>query len=1679
MDTQYFFRPSYFRKSIASDNFDIFSGDGQWNPIRQGLDAILEMRLLGLVKKNGAVQNIEGQFVEYPFYNDWSGTQPTFVEGTPPNSFGPQIPEYKYLFTYGNYTINSEGKGVYRLMNGYILGDDGYIYYRGGDTTGTNITTDGAVNFPSTDDKDKAADQPDADENTDEAQDTEEDDSKNEETVSGNAADDVEFEHTSKVEVGTEEVTVDSETMESGEPVQEQDENPVVDDTPAAESDSMSVPTPADDYANLYSYYLNQFLPATDSDRKIESDWSLDFYRGGGDYLPLPEGVEYCGDTADGNLDFVPADAGFYWGYSQTKTYVNTNNNAYFKNSDWFKAYVLGDKNSKVKVEIVTKAAKSVTIEDVTNANLVYISGRAEAFAGNGGISEAVLQTLYEQSVVGVGKLHKAIMMDYLAYSGNTVTESSNTIDKLAILLWQEDQKKAPSSNANYTSYFNESGAIDKVNDLLKDTSFLSDLQSSMIDVASKNFVTGNLYVYHHSRDLFNEPRAMVDCWDCFQNGDFASIYTEAVCASSFANVRAYIENNNELHEDYIVPVNDITPALIIQYILSADGSASSFVKSSINVLEIEPTGAFKFNSSNMESDQYIYANDIVKENRKEFIEKYINPDWVSEDSTSGREGFVNFDSMTVNEFVCRNQNIIETYDIVYIGSEVSSAASTGDKNNPLTFLHTQKCDELSWDYVNSQKQTIDITRFNDKTMSGMVYFNIGDTAKLNTINGNDTGRYLTGERYSLDAQGNIKLDQNGNPIALAKTIKREVRYAGADLNTEKLNQLKQYLMAGHPIIVAGDLMCSDSTGMTYCVNPTRYIYTDSASPIVTVDGADRGRIDNASNMYELFQFALHHVFDHEKGYYVQENGNGTKLKDSRMSSYKYANFISERDVSRGKVSWETINTYLNTPKLYLDIVSMPTEYTYQLMTVNDKSVINPDTTSCLERDADGEAYLDYEFSVSGITASNANNKYNIKLFVDVNSDGKFASDEECDDSVVTLAATSEEVERDENGEYILEEGTAYRLRRPVPESYVGIIPWCLRAQLSTDENIQTNEKGFTRIKAKDGQKVQIRILQIDKENKNNLQNDIKNNNGSFGPYLNKLDDYDVKVITKSVDGYKTDFVSKNGKADPMAYFENYDFSTVYPGAGKGVDMLLLGFGDSYPQIGDEDALKAIKLFMDSGKPVLLTHDFLIYHNRSQEDLLRNSVGMDKYGVTVGEYSQLRRGVGSGSYPWSDPAQDKTNMTAGQEAESLGRAVAYIPDSERSMLSQATQGFNNCSILRGADNNGNNYYGYAEYLCAYWKDKTWKNTGFMVDQLNDGQLTEYPYHISKTFEVSQTHAQYLQLDMESDFDSDGSTDMTVWYTLSYRTNTENKRISLNGISDTTNGSMYQVTPGDGINNYYIYNQGNITYSGAGDTKITKDEEIKLFVNTLISAYSAAEQAPTVKFYETSSSTSNELSSIAIPYDSIVNKKVINDDGDLSDPDVDSSIEYDKDRNEYEYKFVDPNVDTNVAAEDKTAVFFKATDSNFKKGTKRMSLTFYLEVFNSEIITNATTGDRYIKYGTENKSVITKTVDGVERNVIELDIQVFETDMTTVVQNHKDILNENNVSTTKSDIQSGKMYGFYLPLKYLNDRGTLPIYVEAQTFVENKATSGMVVSTVNPYLGYGRLDVTKVDLMKLD
>jgi len=120
-------------------------------------------------------------------------------------------------------------------------------------------------------------------------------------------------------------------------------------------------------------------------------------------------------------------------------------------------------------------------------------------------------------------------------------------------------------------------------------------------------------------------------------------------------------------------------------------------------------------------------------------------------------------------------------------------------------------------------------------------------------------------------------------------------------------------------------------------------------------------------------------------------------------------------------------------------------------------------------------------------------------------------------------------------------------------------------------------------------------------------------------------------------------------------------------------------------------------------------------------------------------------------------------------------------------------------------------------------------------KINESNLTKYPF-ILGDIKVSPTHMQYIRLNPE---DPDIVTAFT--YRNEYRYQHGYRTANL--IYPKQNEDKYHEY--DGLNDYYTYFRGNLTFSGTGHSAITSIDELKMFVNTMLKALVGSNHAPSV------------------------------------------------------------------------------------------------------------------------------------------------------------------------------------------------------------------------------------------
>lgn len=415
------------------------------------------------------------------------------------------------------------------------------------------------------------------------------------------------------------------------------------------------------------------------------------------------------------------------------------------------------------------------------------------------------------------------------------------------------------------------------------------------------------------------------------------------------------------------------------------------------------------------------------------------------------------------------------------------------------------------------------------------------------------------------------------------------------------------------------------------------------------------------------------------------------------------------------------------------------------------------------------ETLSGFDFKVS---TGNASRAYNLEIYVDKNGDGLFAGTGENNELVYT-------------GSY-----GNYSQRLSLPTGLRGYLKWkVVLTDVETGMSAD-NEGAFVVGYGSDEKKV-VKVLQIGP--KGNVLS-LKDNN-AFLSYFEASSDITGLVLTADdITVMTTTQYEEWYAASP--YDANTKSGDKLSKDGElGFDIVVMGFRDAYnyEDISDENgALSNLKNYIEEGNSVLMAHDVLSYSAYSDTSntnvnisFTNNTNNITKvahwsYNIT----SQLRNIIGMDRYNVAVEENKNTGSTYGA-------------------------GFSNSLNLT----NWTRYYSN------------------MAGQINSGQINMYPYEIGENVSVARTHAQYFQLDLNSD-------DIVVWYSLSD-----------DDMSNTNHGYRYfSMSGNDALNNYYIYSKGNITYTGAGHSRLgNSDIELQLFVNTIIKAIGSANSIPVVEF----------------------------------------------------------------------------------------------------------------------------------------------------------------------------------------------------------------------------------------
>ena len=1050
-----------------------------------------------------------------------------------------------------------------------------------------------------------------------------------------------------------------------------------------------------------------------------------------------------------------------------------------FKNNNWFRNGVFNqegktgdeDKTANMTFKVKTVTPKELEQIDVSTIDLLYLSGSksilskdlknddAKYNAGNDITWDKVKQIVKRVHQSGI--MMPVIVDNGIVWPSASGPDYSSKIKMLAGLL----------SCYNFSSLkFTEDSDENSIN--------WKDVKYYKVDsnTHTHGYVVGNEYViprnYSPNKDV---PFVLRDFATAFiANNDETQFFNEAK-NENFDEIAEYInsENTSRKNENATLGQNKyeyydkkISKEIVLSYIISyADKRDVAKPVDELNILDIEP-------GMNSQSD----CITPLKKNLK----SWLGANCPADDN-------IHITCVNSSEFIGRIEDL-NNYDMIYMGL---------------------CCDNLNKSWENGAK----ITVYNDSSMNGLIYSNVGDIVVIDpTYIGDDENgsTYSRGHAGLLDSDYLTEYD-NGlglirdftDPNDNEKYVKAVNTYRGPgnDITTEKVEALNNYLKAGYPIVVDKDFYKNDNN----------------------IEKVNDYYIDNCSNIYGFMEANI-------------SNDHLIKTKsDNNLSTDLYTNLTAE--------------------KPQIKVKEQKKEQGKDYVKLEDNHIV-------------------LEFNINNRGGADANASFDIGFYLDSNADGKFSPTQEKiagNNVQIYQDGTLVSPQLDVNGEYYynLKAGKYnYKLVYELPTQFVGVIPWQLRASQTTNPYRYDVTGGYFYKQANSNQKQHIKILQIDTSkgikgkylagaSTFNMQEQKSDSNSKFSKLLKDVTDFELDIKTLAGDSVEFKKLCKDNKV-------------------KDYDMLVIGFSDCYEIYNDSKQVDRIKEFIQSGKAVLFTHDTTSLSNNKYKGnetvrnnnwgydfntIVRDVVGMDRYGIL--HSSALKKG---------NTLKEGTDEYA--EAVSYAKEhntdIAYKPRSNKETIVRQNQGF----AYGDLDSNQDTSHGGCRlYSWLYGTMGHTKN----AEKVNSGQITTYPFKIPDKIEIAWTHRQYYQLDFNEDSDNDGESDIVVWYTLSDQ-------------------NVYYSSPKDVRNNYYIYTKGNVTYSGVGHSDVTQSvDELKLYINTMIAAYSVVEHAPAISLKEGYDLKSADISTIystidtAIQQDEEAKKESGNPDAAILDVDDEGNI----------------------------------------------------------------------------------------------------------------------------------------------------------------------------------------------
>lgn len=927
------------------------------------------------------------------------------------------------------------------------------------------------------------------------------------------------------------------------------------------------------------------------------------------------------------------------------------------------------------------------------------------------------------------------------------------------------------------------------------------------------------------------------------------------------------LEYDNTLSEADNAMIVGASKGDIIRFLLGVSITEFNFP---IKVLEIQPGAAVTT------LDSYDGAKKLAS---------YFNAS-IPEMNGDNYKNYFDVRYMSVKEFNTRNDDLTSTYDLIYFGTDTGYQVlkeytlgsekvmrtnyrdkkmnglvytGIGDKYDVEAFCRGTSATDYRIDYIDKPSDQNTDIRLSDYRIWTNYYFD--------GFRGNSNEKWnlkLPGElAQHRDDYGRIDVDGNGqgnNQFYLMKSEATTTRLGGNDITVKKMKELLEYLKSGYPILMEDEII--------NCVNVDRttngYIDYDG-----NISNAKKWKyVDDNSKMFNFILEAKLLGYDKSTNTYCKSEDfydgstSAGLVAVSTAKSGGNPEYLATGDRFKGGLGFAYKRIYT----LDFEFASGPQDYRY----TKDGDRIAEGSIGTMIATTDPE-YTKYEVVININTENNTGvsesqlDRYGYAMYIDKSGVGKFE-----DNDSIELMPTYEYIKNSAG------KVTAVKLKGNWPGATEGFVPW--KVDVFNKNNTQNKYEyiGYSAFQNKSSAVKDIYVLWI-RPNGGNLKLNFKDQVSANKDALESAG-YRLHIVTMKYDEFDDVHVDNNStdeivlnpdkkyddsttKLKVRTLYDEERSSTDYDYAmddvdsiseDKVFDMMVIGFSDSYELMDFKRiaTLKDVDYFLEAGHSLLFTHDnsslftsvnFYIGNN----EIYRNVNTSDDRGgkQTFYDYNVTRRnpfGRYLTSYMRDVLGMDQYGVSIGNDGvltEETSRKDMYV--NARKYINTTNmddyRGFSEiCTFHYTSDGSGNKLYSDSLHSESEKTINNWCHTNKIM-RTNEGQITDYPFVLGDTMSVAKTHAQYITLNVESP-------DITVWYTL-------DNDGSVNG-GGCANPEFYKWTKGDGTNNYYIYSNGNITYTGAGHEWISEDKEIKLFINTIVAAIKAGNYEPDVHIYNT-------------------------------------------------------------------------------------------------------------------------------------------------------------------------------------------------------------------------------------